>query len=229
MGSMNTWDDRQTPQHTVYIPYDYWIGRYPITVDQFTVFVDYIEANFPSLDYFRRGSNVTRKGNHPVSNMSWDIAMSYCKWLNAMQGKELPKGFVFRLPTEAEWEKAARGEFGFEWPWGNEFDKNKCNTEESGKDDTTPVGAYSPAGDSPYGAADMVGNVWEWTQSLNKDYPYDAKDGREDLQSRDRRVLRGGSFNSDLSRACCTFRSNQDPRTGSRYVGFRVVVAPSIP
>jgi formylglycine-generating enzyme required for sulfatase activity len=138
----------------------------------------------------------------------------------------LPRGYAFRLPSEAEWEKAARGEFGFEWPWGNEFDPNKCNSSEGGKGGTTPVGLYSSAGDSPYGCADMVGNVWEWTQSLWKNYPYDAKDGREDVKSTDTRVLRGGSFLNDRRSVRCAYRVRGGPNNRVRYRGFRVVVSP---
>jgi formylglycine-generating enzyme required for sulfatase activity/tRNA A37 threonylcarbamoyladenosine biosynthesis protein TsaE len=209
----------EKPQHTVEIPRDYWIGQFPVTNEQYDLFVQARNGRHPVDDW-------KKKKDHPVVNVSWEDAQAYCKWLNETHGAELPKGYIFRLPTEAEWEKAARGEFGFEWPWGNEFDKNKCNSAEGGKKGTTPVGAYSPAGDSPYGAADMVGNVWEWTQSLFKGYPYQAGDGHENLKASGRRVLRGGSFINGRGYARCAYRYNYDPDDRFEYIGFRVCASP---
>lgn len=211
--------DNEKPQHTVEIPYEYWIGQFPVTNEQFARFV---EATKHKQDWVE---DWQQKPDHPVVNVSWEGAQAYCRWLNRAHGAELPKGYAFRLPTEAEWEKAARGEFGFEWPWGNEFDPNKCNSFEGGKGDTTPVGLYSPQGDSPYGCADMVGNAWEWTNSLFKPYPYQVGDGREDEKAAGKRVLRGGSFYDNRRLARCAFR-NDDPILNLNINrGFRVAAS----
>ncbi len=232
----------EKPQHTVEIPYQYWIGRFPVTNEQFARFVEARgivtlaekEGGWTGSEY-KKGydwrhplgpeDSFEKKLDHPVVQINWREAQAFCDWLNRSHGAELPEGYAFRLPTEAEWEKAARGEFGFEWPWGNEFDPDKCNSAEGGKGDTTPVGMYSPAGDSPYGCADMVGNVWEWTQSLYKGYPYDAGDGREDLKAGGARVVRGGSFLGIHWYARCACRG-RDNAARSLNRGFRLVVAP---
>lgn len=213
-------DEHETPRHTVDIPYDYWIGRFPITNEQFAEYIEATHYPFKWIDGWKKLLN------HPVVNIAWEAIPPYLKWLNAIFGKELPQGLTFRLPTEAEWEKAARGTDGREWPWGNEFDKNKCNSEEGGKKATTPVGLYSPAGDSPYGCADMVGNVWEWTQSLFKGYPYDAQDGREDLKAAGSRVLRGGSFVYVRRFARCACRRDFPINLLLIDWGFRVAASP---
>jgi len=210
----------EKPQHTVDIPYDYFMARFPVTNAQYAAYVNAQGIKHPVNGW-------EKKSDHPVVNVSWKDAMAYCRWWNDLQRNELPSGVVLCLPTEAEWEKAARGTAGLIYPWGNTFDKNKCNLNEGGIDDTTPVGAYSPQGDSPYGAADMVGNVWEWTHSLFKNYPYEAEDGREAETVSSDHVQRGGSFMGTDQLARSAARYKGDP-SFLDFVGFRVVVTPSI-
>ena len=206
--------DDELPQHSITLP-GYWIGRYPVTVAHWKLFVKESghQSDSESLQY---------PDDHPVRYVTWNDAMAYCKWLSDKSG--LPVA----LPSEAEWEKAARGTDGRIYPWGNEFDQNKCNTSESGIRNTTPVGKYSPAGDSPYSCADMAGNVWEWTRSKYRPYPYHAEDWREDLQGKVSRVVRGGSWNSDQDHAHTSYRDRFDPN-GHGLIGFRIVVrSPSL-
>ncbi|HEY5729433.1 MAG TPA: SUMF1/EgtB/PvdO family nonheme iron enzyme [Anaerolineales bacterium] len=202
-------DNDEKEQHTVEIGQEYWIGRYPVTNEQYAKFVEETNQKHEWVKDWKK------KLDHPVVNVSWHDAQAFCEWLNQIKDINMPDGYIFRLPTEAEWEKAARGEYGNEWPWGNEFDPKKCNSTEGGRGGTTPVGAYSPAGDSPYGAGDMAGNVWEWTQSLLKDYPYQAGDGREDLKGSGSRVFRGGSFYDTSRYVRCALRDSYNPSSGS--------------
>ncbi len=204
------------PQHQFKIPYDYWIARYPTTNEQFALFVT-------SSGYkFDQGMWQT-KADHPVVNVSWRDAMAYCQWINTSLHDEL-KDLTLRLPTEPEWEKAARGVHSKEWPWGNKWDWQKCNSRESDNGGTTPVGAYSPQGDSPYGAADMAGNVWEWCHSMYKPYPYQANDDRENEAGDDVRVLRGGFWRQDREFARCASRDGYHPENRYDFGGFRCVL-----
>ncbi|MDO8970763.1 MAG: bifunctional serine/threonine-protein kinase/formylglycine-generating enzyme family protein [Saprospiraceae bacterium] len=225
------------PQHKVYLP-DYWIGRYPVSITQFAAFVrltGYVttaekagEGTIHDDNGFLKVSGATwispygtnrviyLDSNRPVTMISWEDAQVFCAWLSEMTGAQC------RLPTEAEWEKAARGTDGRIWPWGNQPpQRNQCNFN-GGVGEITPSDFYSPMGDSSFGCADMMGNIWEWTSSIFKPYPYRADDGRENLAIFSNRVLRGGSLIHDPT---ATFRDN-DPENACYFNdGFRVVVS----
>ncbi|MEZ0395527.1 MAG: SUMF1/EgtB/PvdO family nonheme iron enzyme [Anaerolineales bacterium] len=206
--------DDEKPQHTLELP-EFWMARFPVTNEQYAQFAESRHRKHPV-------KNWAQRKKHPVVKVSWKDALDYCKWFEATYRSELKKrGLTLRLPTEAEWEKAARGEYGNEWPWGNEFDPQKANTSESGRGDTAPVDAH-PQGASPYGAEDMAGNVWEWTHTLTKGYPYRADDGREEEKSNESRVLRGGSWYGDQNSARCACRHHNLPDQRLVNLGFRV-------
>ena len=161
----------------------YWIGRYPVTTEEYRLL---LEANGDQKQPSGwNGIDATGdEARHPVHGLSWDAALAYCHWLSEVTGRH------YALPSEAEWEKAARGTHGRIYPWGNGWDHARCNNGDwwhrEGREQemkTTLVNAFSPHSDSPYGAADMIGNCWEWTRSSAEDYPYDPDDGREDLTS----------------------------------------------
>jgi formylglycine-generating enzyme required for sulfatase activity len=165
-----------------------------------------------------------RKPNRPVVGVTWYEAVAYCNWLTEKLRREgkIGEGEEVRLPTEAEWEKAARGTDGRWWPWGNEWDEGRANTSEGGVHEFTPVGIY-PSGVSPFGVFDMAGNVWEWTSSLYKPYPYEADDGREDQDRDGSRVIRGGSWLNPQDLARCASRRGLHPdlRFRGGVLGFR--------
>jgi formylglycine-generating enzyme required for sulfatase activity len=155
----------------------------------------------------------------PVVGVSWYEARAYCAWLSAQTGEE------FGLPTEVEWEAAARGLEGRPYAYGDEYDPAKCNTFETHIRATTPVGVF-PAGRTPEGIHDLAGNVWEWTTTIYTKYPYQAADGREEPEPADvpaRRVVRGGSWNDSLTNARAVYRDLNDPLNRNSVSGFRVV------
>jgi toxoflavin biosynthesis protein ToxD len=154
--------------------------------------------------------------DHPVVGVNRMDVFAYIKWLNQQTRHK------FRLPTEAEWEYAARGTDGRIYPWGNDFDPWRCNTIESGKHGTSPIGTYSPSGDSPLGVMDMIGNVWEWTSSAQLPYPYDPKDGRENPDSNQKIVVRGGSWYYSRKLARCACREGILSTYVSPALGFRL-------
>ena len=159
--------------------------------------------------------------NQPVVGITWYEALAYCRWLTAA----LDNGHWYRLPSEAEWERAARGLEERRYPWGKEWEEGKANTEELGLKRTTPVGIFID-GASAEGLLDLSGNVWEWCNTSWARYPYDAADGREELGSTDPRVLRGGAYWNDRSWVRCASRNYDDPGYWSIIYGFRVARVP---
>lgn len=195
--------DDEKPQRTVELP-EYWISRYPLTNAQYKRFVD-ATGHEPPLHW--EGTNPPPKNlKHPVVYISWDDAKAFCDWAG------------LALPSEEEWEKAARGTDGRIWPWGNEPPTDRHGNFNGADGHTTPAGRYSPLGDSPYGCADMAGNVWEWTESWYG-------------KNRARRVVRGGAWINDYARGLARAAYRDRHHSGSRLnnLGCRLVRRPPSP
>jgi formylglycine-generating enzyme required for sulfatase activity len=181
--------------------------------------------------------------NQPVIGICWYEARAYCKWLNvqwqagdfASALEDIPDNYVVRLPTEAEWEAAARSKAGRRYPWGRDFAAGRANTLEGRVLRISPVGAY-PDGEAACGALDMSGNMYEWTVSVwgtqpeqpDFAYPYNMDDGRENTAAGPQmlRVVRGGSWSLYQWGARCASRHWLNPSLRNLNFGFRVVVAP---
>lgn len=209
----------------------FYIDRYPVTNAQFQAFWEagvYDHPTDPCWAGLSAGYRWIRKiemrrtprywydrawnaPDRPVVGITWYEAMAYARWADK------------RLPTEAEWEKAARGTDGRRFPWGETFDAQRCNVFASGVGTTSSVGHFSPSGDSPFGVADMAGNIWEWTSTLYQPYPYRHDDGREELADNEgRRVLRGGSWQSRfVEHVRCANRYYAEPNFAFSNTGFR--------
>lgn len=236
----------EQPRQKIKIPYDYFMSRYPITNENFEFFADTTgfrtlaeeiggvlfdgstPRTVPGISW--RNPNSRQKPcipSHPVVQVWVDDAVEYAQWLTDIFREHLPQNYVFRLPTEAEWEKAARGDDGNVWSWGNVFDPSYCNCKELDLGTTTPVGHFSPKGDSPYGVADMVGNVNEWTCSKYVKYPY-PKLGEIKKPEYDNYVARGGSFLDDDWHVRCARRQPINDNWRSDNFGFRLVLAPEL-
>jgi formylglycine-generating enzyme required for sulfatase activity len=210
----------------------YRISQYPITQVQYAAFVQdggyterwrqcWSQAGWrwrgeQQITAPRRFGGDFDLPNHPVVGVSWAEATAFCRWLSEKLGQPVA------LPSEAQWEKAARGVDGRLWPWGNQPPTAELCNFSSNVGTTTSVGAY-PAGASPYDCLDMAGNVWEWTSSLLKPYPYKAEDGREDATASGGRTLRGGSWINYDRFVRCAYRFDHYLDDWLVHVGFRVV------
>jgi formylglycine-generating enzyme required for sulfatase activity len=218
--------DEEAPPHKVTLD-GFWIDRTEVTNAQYRAFV--IASGYRTPTICERGNSTyddAGKENHPVVCVSWDDARAYCEWAGA------------RLPTEAEWEEAARGTDSRNYPWGMNFDGSRLNfcdincdsdQKDPGANDgyaqTAPVGSY-PMGVSPYGALDMAGNVWEWVSDWYSFYYYgrSPQSNPQGPNSGEYRVLRGGSWFGSSSNARTAFRAWLHPDQRDSAIGFRCIV-----
>jgi formylglycine-generating enzyme required for sulfatase activity len=174
---------------------DYYIDRTLVTNAEYKTYMDATGAAIPA--HWRKGVPEPGTENNPVVHVTWFEAAAYAKWANK------------RLPTGPEWEKAARGTDGRTYPWGDTFDKTRLNCGDGGPFKTLPVGQFSPQGDSPYGAADMAGNAYEWTN-----------DGSEVVTM----GLRGGSWLDGRDETRTFVVRRHTPRRKNDFIGFRCVM-----
>jgi len=221
--------DDERPRHSVTLA-AFRIDRFPVTNADFAAFLNVVapdgrrpvnaggERLFDEDDndariHFRIGHWRAHDGfaRHPVVEVSWPGARDYCAWRGG------------RLPTEAEWEKSARGTDARRYPWGNDPPDPTRAHYLGGWNDTAPIGDRS-RGASPYGAIDMAGNGWEWVSSLYRPYPYRTDDGREDLRAAGVRGTRGGGHDARVEELTTTHRGrfvSRAPQAGHHNIGFR--------
>lgn len=207
-GSLKPWFLDEHPKRRLFLP-EFYIDRFEVTNAQYKAFVDATKRSPPP--HWQEGKYPPEKGDYPVVNVSWYEAEAYCRWV----GK--------RLPTEEEWEKAARGNDSQIFPWGNEFDEKKGNVGRASIGGPTAVGSYK--GDqSPFGVYDLAGNVMEWTDSWYKAYPgnrFRSSDFGEKFK-----VVRGDTWGDSghfylthFTRSA--YRQNVVPEGRFDFVGFR--------
>ena len=225
-GASAHWVQGEQPQHTLTLP-RYELGKTPVTNFQFRPFLEgdgYTNQAYWDADGWRWREQAQRKAPghwhdakwngayQPVVGVTWYEALAYACWLSVQTG------MAFRLPTEAMWEKAARGPDGRIYPWGNTWEAGRANTDEAKLGKTTPVGQY-PSGASPYGALDMSGNVWEWCSTPRMPYPLPNELLIETLytmniRSSNASVLRGGAWRNLRVNARCAYRNVRAPQDG---------------
>jgi formylglycine-generating enzyme required for sulfatase activity len=227
--------ESEMPQPTLTLP-RFFMGRYPVTVAQFQAFVE-ASGQRPEREESLHGLS-----NHPVVNVTWYDARRYCDWLTeqlrAWEDTPEPLGSLLRregscvtLPSEAEWEKAARGTDGRMYPWDDELAANRANYDDTGIHATSAVGCF-PGGASPYEVEELSGNVSEWTRSVWGTYPYPA--GQKGLAERENldapndtdRVWRGGAFYDARRGVRCACHGRCNPDDWDGYLGFRIMVRP---
>jgi formylglycine-generating enzyme required for sulfatase activity len=231
-------DNSEKPNKQIFLR-EYQIGKHPLTNSEFAEFIKaggYEDSRWWSttgweikkMENWRMPNSwddkLFNKPNQPLVGVSWYEGQAYCRWRSSAEGRQ------YRLPSEAEWEKAARGTDGRLYPWGNNFEANKSNSW-AGKQSvlsTTPVGIY-PGGASPYGCLDMAGNVWEWMEDdYNENYKSTSDDGHAWIQKHrgSFRVLRGGSWGDNALLCRSDKRMSARPEDRNSYVGFRLAKSP---
>jgi formylglycine-generating enzyme required for sulfatase activity len=204
-------DTDETPVHKVYLD-RYEISKYEVTFEQYDRFCDDTGRSKPD-------DNNWSRDNRPVINVSWDDATAFCQWLSSKTGKN------FDLPTEAQWEKAARGAGQYKYPWGDALPGcNRANYGDCPPSTTVEVGLF-PDGQSPFGVYDMAGNVWEWCKDWhNSSYYENSPDSNpQGPDNGTSRIVRGGCYSSPAKNIRTTDRHRRDPtETHENYIGFRI-------
>ena len=205
---------------TVDVP-AFFIARHEVTVAQFTAFVRATGARVDP-------KALAGPSTHPVTFVSWPDSLAYGRWLETvlakspLWGDRIRAGWRVRLPTEAQWEKAARGTDRRAYPWGDQPRRDRANYDGTG---TAPVGQFT-CPECAYGLADMAGNVWEWTSSPYQPYPYDPSDDRANLDADALWVMRGGHFGDPARQVRTSTRGAADPGARRAFIGFRVALVP---
>ena len=218
------WSDRQR-QGKVYLP-AFYISRYETTIAQFAIFAEEVGLDLEQI-------GLGGSSNLAVHNVTWSDAVSYASWLetklrssSATPGRlktMLQEGGQVTLPSEAEWEKAARGTDGRIFPWGSQPTSDFANFNSG---EIHAVGSKS-CGECAYGLSDMSGNVWEFTRSPLQGYPYNPTDDSESLSEDALWVMRGGSFADNINNVRAAVRGAVDPGVRSNTIGFRVAISPA--
>ena len=232
--------DDEKPQHRYGIEAPYGISRYPITNAQYATFVQgggYAERRFWTDTGWAWLVDRDLVGpedygppfdlpNCPAVGVSWYEAVAFCRWLTEALWRtdDLRDDQEVTLPTEPQWEKAARGVDGRRYPWGADPDPDRANYDDTGIGSSCAEGCF-PGGASPYGVEDLSGNVWEWCATKWED-DYEGYENDSSLEGSEPRVLRGGAFDNDTRVVRCACRVRYNPSYRDRYNGFRVVVSP---
>jgi len=218
-------------ERTVNLPW-FQISKYMVTNAQYQPFIEdggYTEKwrrCWTNTGWIKKGerngpedySETHNLPNHPRVGVNWYEAVAFCNWLNIQfrSFNKIQGGYEIRLPTENEWEKAARGEDGRLYPWGNEFQESKCNV--INIESTTAVGIF-PDGSSPYGVLDMVGNAWKWCLTKWREDSLEPEDNS--LEGSSKRVYRGGSWGSDV------WRTNIESNEANKNTAYKISSSPA--